>query len=101
MATTRMKAREVRRIRCSARAQYKRKSIKEKIRDLAVPFKDRMVLVGKLASMPRDGSLVRVRNRCQLCGRSRGVYRKFKLCRCCLRKLAVKGDVPGLKKASW
>ncbi|MCG3181099.1 MAG: 30S ribosomal protein S14 type Z [Phycisphaerae bacterium] len=43
----------------------------------------------------------RVRNRCQLCGRPRGVYRKFRICRICLRKLALQGKVPGMMKASW
>ena len=40
-------------------------------------------------------------NRCSLCGRARGYYRKFGICRCCLRKLALEGKIPGLKKASW
>jgi len=44
---------------------------------------------------------VRLRNRCALCGRARGYYRKFKLCRLCFRKLALEGQIPGVKKASW
>jgi len=44
---------------------------------------------------------VREYNRCPLCGRSRGYYRKFKMCRLCLRKLALKGEIPGLMKSSW
>lgn len=40
-------------------------------------------------------------NRCQLCGRRRGYYRKFQLCRCCFRKLAHRGEIPGVRKASW
>ena len=44
---------------------------------------------------------VRYRNRCKSCGRSRAVYRKFELCRICLRKFALQGDVPGVTKASW
>ncbi len=43
----------------------------------------------------------RVRRRCELCGRSRGVYRKFRVCRICLRNMAHQGKIPGLKKASW
>ena len=43
----------------------------------------------------------RAHNRCQLCGRDRGYYRKFKICRCCFRKLANEGMIPGVKKASW
>lgn len=44
---------------------------------------------------------VRYRNRCRLCGRPRGYYRKFGLCRICFRKLALEGQIPGVKKASW
>jgi small subunit ribosomal protein S14 len=44
---------------------------------------------------------VRVRNRCKVCGRPRGFYRKFQLCRLCLRKFALRGDVPGVTKSSW
>jgi small subunit ribosomal protein S14 len=44
---------------------------------------------------------VRAYTRCELCGRSRAVYRKFHVCRCCLRKLALEGRIPGMRKASW
>ena len=55
----------------------------------------------KLAQMPRNGAAVRVRLRCALTGRSRGKYRKFKLCRIKLRSLANEGQIPGMVKASW
>jgi len=54
-----------------------------------------------LAKLPRDSSPVRSRNRCQFTGRSRGVLRKFMICRIMLRELALAGRIPGLKKASW
>jgi len=54
-----------------------------------------------LAKLPRDASPVRLRNRCQLTGRSRGTLRKFKVSRIMLRELALAGKIPGLKKASW
>ena len=54
-----------------------------------------------LAKLPRDASPVRLRNRCQLTGRSRAVLRKFKISRIMLRELALAGKIPGLKKASW
>ena len=54
-----------------------------------------------LANLPRDASPVRLRNRCQLTGRSRAVLRKFKVSRIMLRELALAGKIPGLKKASW
>jgi small subunit ribosomal protein S14 len=56
---------------------------------------------GKLQKLPRDASPVRLRNRCALTGRPRGVYRKFGLGRNKLRDLALKGEVPGVIKASW
>lgn len=54
-----------------------------------------------LAKLPRDSSPTRSRNRCQITGRSRAVYRKFKVCRIVLRDLALAGQIPGLRKASW
>jgi small subunit ribosomal protein S14 len=54
-----------------------------------------------LSRLPRDASPVRSHNRCQLTGRSRGFLRKFNICRNQLRELALKGMIPGLKKASW
>lgn len=54
-----------------------------------------------LAKLPRDSSPTRSHLRCQITGRSKGVYRKFKVCRIVLRDLALAGQIPGLKKASW
>jgi len=54
-----------------------------------------------LAKLPRDASPTRLHNRCELTGRSKGVLRKFKICRIQLRELALQGKIPGLKKASW
>lgn len=53
----------------------------------------------KMAKKPKFA--VRYRNRCKACGRARGYYRKFALCRCCLRLLALRGQIPGVTKASW
>jgi small subunit ribosomal protein S14 len=55
----------------------------------------------KLAELPRNGAVGRVRRRCELTGRGRGNYRKFKLCRIALRDLASAGQIPGMVKASW
>jgi small subunit ribosomal protein S14 len=55
----------------------------------------------KLQKRSRNENPVRVRHRCRSCGRARGNYRKFGLCRMCLRNAAMRGDVPGLKKSSW
>jgi len=55
----------------------------------------------KLQKLPRNSSPTRLQRRCRLCGRPRGVLRKFGLCRACLRKYAMQGYMPGLEKASW
>ncbi|HLB57195.1 MAG: 30S ribosomal protein S14 [Gammaproteobacteria bacterium RIFCSPHIGHO2_02_FULL_42_13] len=55
----------------------------------------------RLQKMPRDAHRTRIRNRCRLCGRPRGVYRRFGMCRMCLRKYAMLGYIPGLVKSSW
>lgn len=83
------------------RASVKRAALREIIKDQDVEYKDKLVAVQKLNKMPRDGSAIRLRRRCLICGRPRGVYRKFGLCRIHLREAFVRGDVPGLLKASW
>jgi small subunit ribosomal protein S14 len=69
--------------------------------DRTLPVEDRFNATLKLAQLPRNGASVRVRLRCALTGRSRGNYRKFKLCRIALRELASSGQIPGMAKASW
>ncbi|MCB9934268.1 MAG: type Z 30S ribosomal protein S14 [Planctomycetes bacterium] len=59
----------------------------------------RTCLVEKSKRPPKFST--RHRNRCQICGRPRAVYRKLQICRCCLRELASKGEIPGMRKASW
>ncbi len=62
---------------------------------------DRFEATIKLAALPRNGAKIRIRNRCEISGRSRGVYRKFKMSRIALRELGSMGLIPGLTKASW
>ena len=62
---------------------------------------ERLIARLKMAELPRNGNPTRVRNRCELTGRSRGVYRKFRLSRIMLRELGNKGLIPGLTKSSW
>ena len=71
------------------------------VMDRTLPVEDRFNATLKLAQLPRNGAAVRVRLRCELTGRSRGNYRKFKLCRIALRDLASAGQIPGMVKASW
>ncbi len=79
----------------------KRCSIKEKLSDPKLTFEEQFKLRLKLASLPRNSSPVRVRNRCQVSGRPRGYYRKLKMSRIALRELASAGYIPGMIKASW
>ena len=83
------------------RDRAKRKALKEVVMDRSLPVEDRFNATLKLAQLPRNGATVRVRLRCELTGRSRGNYRKFKLCRVALRELASAGQIPGMVKASW
>ena len=71
------------------------------IRDAKAADEDRDAARAKLQRLPRDASPSRLRNRCALTGRSRGVYSKFGLGRIKLRELAMRGEVPGVIKASW
>lgn len=96
-----MKARESRRIKYSQRGRLVRKELQTKIKNPDLDFDDKMKLVKKLTERKRDESTTRVRNRCRMCGRPRGVYRKFGLCRIHLREAVMRGDVPGLVKSSW
>lgn len=79
----------------------KRARLKAVIMNHALPIEERFAAQLKLAEMPRNGARVRIRNRCELTGRSRAYYRKFKLCRIALRDLASFGQIPGMVKASW
>jgi small subunit ribosomal protein S14 len=101
MAKICVKQRELKRDRLVARKANKRAELKESARQAYkrgdIPWTE----LAKLGSMSPNASAVRQRNRCRLCGRPHGVYKKFGLCRLHLRIFAMKGYVPGLRKASW
>lgn len=90
-----------RRMRMSKNAAAKRGRLKAIIADKEKPLEERFAATLKLAEMPRNSSPTRIRNRCEISGRSRAVYRKNKLSRIALRELGSKGLVPGLVKSSW
>ncbi len=79
----------------------RRAKLKAMARDQSLPPEERFRAHLRLAELPRDGSAVRLRNRCDLSGRPRGYYRKFQLSRIALRELASRGQIPGMVKASW
>jgi small subunit ribosomal protein S14 len=101
MAKTSAVNRNGKRERMSQRDKAKRAALKAVVMDRSLPVEDRFNATLKLAQLPRNGAAVRVRLRCTLTGRSRGNYRKFKLCRIALRDLASSGQIPGMVKASW
>lgn len=80
-------------------AKYAR--LKAIANDKLVDETDRLMARLKMAEIPRNANPTRVRNRCELSGRPRGYYRKFKLSRIALRELANKGLIPGVTKSSW
>jgi small subunit ribosomal protein S14 len=84
-----------------AKFQPKRAALMAVIQDANASDEDRAAARAKLERLPRDSSPVRVRNRCALTGRPRGYFRKFGLARNKLRDIAMRGEVPGLAKASW
>jgi small subunit ribosomal protein S14 len=101
MAKTSQVNRNAMREKMAKRDAGKRGSLKAIVMDRSLPVEDRFDATMKLAALPRNGAKVRVRLRCALTGRSRGNYRKFKLCRIALRDLASAGQIPGMVKASW
>ena len=79
----------------------RRLTLKEKIRNKNLSLEERIKYQNELNDLPRDSSKVRIRNRCEITGRSRGVYRKFGLSRIKFRELSMSGNLPGIIKASW
>lgn len=101
MAKASMIARENKRARTVEKYAEKRMALKAIISDPMASDDEKWDAQVKLQKLPRDASPVRQQRRCQLTGRPHGVYRKFGLCRNKLREAAMRGDVPGLHKASW
>lgn len=101
MAKTSMINREKKRAKAVAKYAEKRVALKKIIHDKSVSEEERDTAMMKLQKLPRNASPCRMRNRCRLTGRPRGFYRKFGLSRNKLREATMRGDIPGLHKASW
>lgn len=101
MAKTSSIEKNKRRELLSATHAKKRAKLKAVVMDREAPIEERFEATIKLAQLPRNGAKVRVRLRCEITGRSRGNYRKFKLSRNMLRSMANSGQLPGVVKASW
>lgn len=101
MAKSCMVNREIKRLKLVNKYASKRAELKAIIKNTSLGEEERKIAREKLNKMPRDASPSRLRNRCNLTGRPHGYYRKFGLARNKLREAAMRGDVPGLVKASW
>ncbi len=101
MAKTSMINRENKRTQTVKKYAAKREALRAIIKSAASSYEEITAAVNKLQALPRDASPCRGRNRCRLTGRPHGFYRKFGLSRNKLREAAMRGDVPGLRKASW
>ena len=101
MAKESMKMRELKRQKLAAKYAEKRIALKAVISDPNTSDEERWEAVLKLQSLPRDSSPSRQRNRCRVTGRPHGFLRKFGMSRIKVREKAMRGEIPGLKKASW
>jgi len=101
MAKSSMINRDIKRKKLVAKYAGKRADLKKIIASTTASYEEKEAAVIKLQKLPRDSSPVRVTTRCELTGRPRGVYNKFGLGRNKLREATMRGDVPGLRKASW
>lgn len=93
--------REAKRTKMVAKFATKRAELAAVYNNLKLSSEERMAARLKFQQLPRDSSPSRQRNRCQMTGRPRGVFRKFGLCRNKLREVVMRGEVPGMTKASW
>ena len=101
MAKTSLIERQLKRERLVAKYATKRAELKAIVNDANRSDEERMVARLELQRLPRNANPTRLRNRCELTGRPRGVYRQFGLGRTKIREVAFRGDIPGLTKASW
>lgn len=96
-----MQERNKKRVQMNDKLRARRAKLKATVMDRDLDMEERFAAQMKLAELPRNSARVRQRNRCELTGRPRGYYRKFKMCRNKLRELGSFGMLPGLIKASW
>ena len=101
MAKKSVSNRNDKRIKMAAKQYELRKELREKAIDPQLSDEDRYRARLKLQALPRNGAKERIRNRCQLTGRGRGIYKRFMLSRITFREMAHKGLIPGVTKSSW
>lgn len=93
--------RDNKRKRLIAKYAVRRAELREKLNDADVSIEEKLEIQQKFAKLPRNSCPTRLNRRCQISGRSRGYYRKFGISRIALRELALKGQLPGVRKSSW
>ena len=93
--------RNKKRISLNLKFANKRKELKKIVMNKKVSLEERFKAQMKLSKLPRNSSKTRVKNRCEISGRSHGVYRKLRISRIALRKLSLEGKIPGMVKSSW
>ena len=91
----------LKRIRLAKKFLKKREDLKKIIKNKKLPLAERFAAQLKIAKLPRNSARIRIRNRCEITGRPRGVYRKLRISRIALRDLALNGKIPGMTKSSW
>jgi small subunit ribosomal protein S14 len=101
MAKTSAIHRNLKRVRMSKKFANKRKKLKAIVMDKKINLNERFAASLNLAKLPKNSSKNRIRNRCEITGRPHGYYRKLKMSRIALRKLASMGKIPGMTKSSW
>ncbi len=101
MAKKSMLAREVKRKKLNAQFKSQRDALRNKVADESFSYDDRWQAMLDLQKLPRDSSRSRQRNRCAMTGRPRGYFRRFGLARNALREVVMRGEAPGVVKASW
>ena len=101
MAKLSIKNREAKRVALVKKYDARRKALKAKSADQTLSMEERLEAQRQLQALPRNANPTRLRNRCALTGRPRGTFRKFGLARSKIREAALRGDIPGMVKASW
>ena len=101
MAKLSLKNREAKRSALVKKYDARRKELKARIGDQTLSMEERLEARQQLQALPRNANPTRLRNRCSLTGRPRGTFRKFGLARNKIREAALRGDIPGMVKASW
>jgi small subunit ribosomal protein S14 len=101
MAKTSAIHRNLKRVKMAKKFENKRKKLKAIVMDKKINLNERFATTLKLAKLPKNSAKSRIRNRCEITGRPHGYYRKLKMSRIALRKLASMGKIPGMTKSSW